>query len=77
MCAREVGDRTAWQKMLKGDSDPEDLEAIRKNLMECCQEGIDDLKRQHGEAAFELLEDAPETTIRYPILNWPREGQSA
>ena len=30
LCAQEVGDRTAWQTMLKGDSDPQDLEAIRK-----------------------------------------------
>ena len=73
LCAQEVGDRTAWQTMLKGDSDPQDLEAIRKSLMDSCREGIDDLKRQHGEEAFELLEDEPETTIRYPVLSWPEK----
>ena len=30
LCAQQVGDRTAWQTMLKGDGEPQDLEAIRQ-----------------------------------------------
>ena len=73
LCAQYVGDRTAWQTMLKGNGEPQDLEAIRQKVMASCREGIADLQLQHGESAFELLEDAPETEIEYPVLNWPEK----
>ena len=73
LCAQQVGDRTAWQTMLKGNGEPQDLEAIRQKVMASCKEGIADLKLQYGESAFELLEDAPETEIEYPVLNWPEK----
>ncbi|MCH1611192.1 MAG: DUF2797 domain-containing protein [Luminiphilus sp.] len=73
LCAQQVGDRTAWQTMLKGDGEPQDLEAIRQKVMASCKEGIADLKLQYGESAFELLEDAHETEIKYPVLNWPEK----
>ena len=73
LCAQQVGDRTAWQTMLKGDGEPQDLEAIRQKVMASCKEGITDLQLQYGESAFELLEDAPETEIKYPVLNWPEK----
>ena len=73
LCAQQVGDRTAWQTMLKGNGEPQDLEAIRQKVMASCKEGIADLQLQHGESAFELLEDAPETEIEYPVLNWPEK----
>jgi len=73
LCAQQVGDRTAWQTMLKGNGEPQDLEAIRQKVMASCKEGIADLQLQHGESAFELLEDAAETEIEYPVLNWPEK----
>ena len=73
LCAQQVGDRTAWQTMLKGNGEPQDLEAIRQKVMASCKEGVADLQLQHGESAFELLEDAPETEIEYPVLNWPEK----
>ena len=73
LCAQQVGDRTAWQTMLKGNGEPQDLEAIRQKVMASRKEGIADLQLQHGESAFELLEDAPETEIEYPVLNWPEK----
>ena len=71
--AQHVGDRTAWQTMLKGNGEPQDLEAIRQKVMASCKEGIADLQLQYGEPAFELLKDAPETEIEYPVLNWPEK----
>ena len=73
LCAKEVGDRTAWQTMLKGNGAPQDLEQIRRQLMVSCERGIADLQLQYGESAFELLEDAPETRIEYPVLSWPEK----
>ena len=73
LLAKEVGDRTAWQTMLKGNGADQDLEHIRQQLMSSCAQGIAGLQLQHGEAAFELLEDAPETRISYPVLSWPEK----
>ena len=73
LCAQQVGDRTAWQTMLKGNGEPQDLEAIRQKVMASCKQGIADLQLQYGESAFELLEDALETEIEYPVLNWPEK----
>ena len=41
--------------------------------MSSCAQGIAGLQLQHGEAAFELLEDAAETRISYPVLSWPEK----
>jgi len=73
LLAKEVGDRTAWQTMLKGNGADQDLEQIRQQLMTTCAQGIADLQLQHGEAAFQILEDAPETKISYPVMSWPEE----
>ena len=73
LCAKEVGDRTAWQTMLKGNGTPQDLEQIRRQLMASCERGIADLQLLCGESAFEFLEDAPETRIEYPVLSWPEK----
>jgi len=71
--AREVGDRTAWQTMLKGNGESQDLEAIRQRVVASSRSGIADLTQQFGESAFELIEDAPETFINYPVLSWPEK----
>ena len=71
--ASEVGDRTAWQTMLKGNGEPQDLESVRQRIVSQCANGIADLTLQHGAAAFELIEDAPETLINYPVLSWPEK----
>jgi hypothetical protein len=71
--AKEVGDRTAWQTMLKGNGADQDLEQIRQKLMSVCAQGVADLQLNYGDGAFEILEDAPETRIEYPVLSWPEK----
>ena len=73
LCAKEVGDRTAWQTMLKGNGAPQDLEQIRQQLMSSCEQGIADLMLNYGAASFEFLEDADEIRIDYPVLSWPEK----
>ena len=73
LCAREISDRTAWQTMLKGDGERQDLESTRQALMTSCAAELADLRLQHGDSAFEVLEDAPETHISYPVLSWPEK----
>ena len=73
LCAREISDRTAWQTMLKGNGVPQDLEHARQTLMATCEPGLTELRAEHGEGAFELLQDAPETQIDYPVITWPEK----
>ena len=55
-CLREhIGDRTHWQKMLKGNSDPVDLPALRDELMIKSEEGLVLLEQEHGLQALQRL----------------------
>jgi len=73
LLAEFVADKTAWQTMLKGDGVVVDLEGIRTDLMHRCQAGIQALQEQFGLQAIQLLHDAPEVTLRYPVSVWPEK----
>ncbi len=68
---QHVSDKTAWQTMLKGNADNVDLEAKRQALMAQCESEINALHARFGLQAIQLLEDAEETQIGYPVLEWP------
>ena len=70
-----VGDKTAWQTMLKGDGDALDLKAKQRELYDLCQPAIEALQATHGVNSIQWLTeadaDAAEVTIAYPVLEWP------
>lgn len=66
-----IPDKTNWQAMLKGNAEPCDLEKARRDLMEACAPGLDELLQQHGIQAITELTDAPEVHIHYPVLEFP------
>ena len=72
---QHVGDKTAWQTMLKGDGEPLDLGRKQAELFSLCREAIDHLQAENGLNAIRWLEDAEasnaEVAIRYPVLEWP------
>ena len=72
---QHVGDKTAWQTMLKGDGEPLDLGRKQAELFSLCREAVDRLQSEHGLNAVRWLEDAEassaEVAIRYPVLEWP------
>jgi hypothetical protein len=72
---QHVGDKTAWQTMLKGDGEAIDLASKQAELLSLCGETIDRLQTEHGLNAIRWLDDADasdaEVTIRYPVLEWP------
>ena len=72
---QHVGDKTAWQTMLKGDGEAVDLASKQAELRSLCGETIDQLQTEHGLNAIRWLDDADasdaEVTIRYPVLEWP------
>lgn len=71
-----VADKTNWQAMLKGDAEPKDLEQQRQDLMASCATELASLQQQHGLQAISVLEQAPETRISYPVLEYPEKVKS-
>ena len=71
-----IADKTNWQAMLKGPSEPADLEAERQRLMTACADAIEALQQQHGLQAVSILEQQPVIEIDYPVLEYPRKVSS-
>jgi len=71
-----VADKTSWQAMLKGDAEPMDLEARRRQLMANCAGVLAELTAEQGLQAITELEDAAETRINYPVLQYPTRVKS-
>lgn len=68
---QHVSDKTAWQTMLKGNAEAIDLEAKRQALMAQCSDEVAALQARFGLQAIQLLDNADETRISYPVLEWP------
>ena len=71
-----VADKTNWQAMLKGDARPKNLEQLRQDLMAACATELASLQQQHGLQAITVLEQAPETIISYPVMEYPEKVKS-
>ena len=71
-----IADKTNWQAMLKGDAQPRDLEQARTRLLAECAGEIDELQQQFGLQAITVLEEHPETSISYPVLEYPTRVSS-
>tara|TARA_R110002110_G_scaffold153886_1_gene347508 strand:+ start:57161 stop:57994 length:834 start_codon:yes stop_codon:yes gene_type:complete len=71
-----IADRTNWQAMLKGPSEPADLESERQRLMAVCASEIAALQQQFGLQALAPLEQQAVTAIEYPVLEYPRKVTS-
>ena len=62
--------------MLKGDAEPRDLEAARAGLMATCAGDIAALQQQNGLQSISILEGEQQTSIRYPVLEYPTKVKS-
>jgi hypothetical protein len=71
-----VADKTSWQAMLKGDAEPQNLEAQRQRLMNECAGAVAELREEHGLQAITELVGAETTEIRYPVLEHPQKVKS-
>ncbi|MFB9885067.1 DUF2797 domain-containing protein [Balneatrix alpica] len=67
----QLSDRTAWQRMLKGQSEAVDLLALREQLLQDFAEPLTDLTQRFGIQAIQpLLEQQPQHFV-YPVLQYP------
>ncbi len=76
-CLREhIADRTHWQKMLKGNSEPVDLAQIRDQLFAQSEEGLELLEQEFGLQALQRLYDESVMEINFPVLQFPEKVKS-
>ncbi len=71
-----VADKTSWQKMLKGDAEPLDMQQRRDELFSQCEAGINALKETAGENALTFLSDETTVDINYPVNEYPTKVKS-
>ena len=76
-CMREhIGDKTHWQKMLKGNADAVDLHSLRDELMAKSEQGLEFLEQEYGLQALQRLYNEKITEIRFPIDQFPEKVKS-
>lgn len=73
---QHVADKTAWQRMLKGEPEAVDLPARRDALFGECEEALQKLAEQQGDNSLALLHDEPPVEIRYPVQAYPAKVAS-
>ena len=67
----QVADRTNWRALLKGDAEPVDLPAVREQLFDTCQAGLEALQQRFGLQAIQPLAAAEVVEMRYPVAAYP------
>jgi len=73
---QHVADKTAWQRMLKGEPEAVDLPARRDALFEQCRGELQQLADQQGEGSLTLLNDESAVNMRYPVDAYPQKVSS-
>ncbi len=68
---QHISDKTNWRTMLKGEVGSIDLAAERDRLVEQCAAEIEALQNEHGLQSIQLLEDAEQVEISYPVREYP------
>lgn len=76
MLKEHVTDRTQWQRLLKGEAEPQDLVAARADLLERCAAPLADLHERFGLQAIQAADDAEPWTMEYPVGEYPAKVKS-
>lgn len=72
----QVGDRTNWRALLRGDVEQVDLLHIREQLMQSCAEPLDALQERFGLQAIQPITDVEVLDIAYPVEAYPEKISS-
>jgi len=71
-----VADKTAWQRMLKGEPEPRDLVAVRDELFAKTSSAMTAIRKELGDDAVTALKDEKPVTIKYPVSVYPEKVKS-
>jgi hypothetical protein len=73
---QHVSDKTDWRKMLKGQAESKDLVAERDLLLRGAEGQISEIIAANNEGDIELLTNAEQVNIEYPVLEYPEKVKS-
>jgi len=73
---QHVSDRTHWQKLLKGKSEPVDLASKRDELFDLASTALTGLQNTYGLQAIQFTLDAQAQQFEYPVLAYPEKVKS-
>jgi len=73
---QHVADKTAWQRMLKGETSDADLAEERERLYSECKSEIQALEKELGESAIQYLANDQIVNIDYPVVTYPEKVKS-
>jgi predicted transcriptional regulator len=73
---QHVADKTAWQRMLKGEPDAIDLADRRNHLQKECEKEIREVVMEEGEDAVTFLANEQLIDINYPVEQYPEKVKS-
>jgi len=73
---QHVSDKTDWRKMLKGQAESKDLYEERDRLIQAAQSELSEIQMTNKEGDIELLKDAEQVEIKYPVLEYPQKVTS-
>lgn len=69
----QVGDRTNWRALLRGDVEPVDLLQVRDQLLDSCAESILALQERFGLQAIQPIHDVDVLDMAYPVEAYPEK----
>ncbi len=73
---KHVSDKTDWRKMLKGQAESKNMTVERDALLEQASDALAAIQDEQGAGQIELLADAKEVSINYPVLQYPEKVSS-
>lgn len=72
----QVGDRTNWRALLRGDVEPVDLLQVRDQLLDTCADSIQALQERFGLQAIQPIHDVEVLDMAYPVEAYPEKISS-
>ncbi len=73
---QHVADKTAWQRMLKGETSDVDLAAERDRLHAECEKEINEVIASQGDMSVTFLPHDKLINIEYPVTTYPTKVKS-
>ncbi|MBT0587749.1 DUF2797 domain-containing protein [Alteromonas sp. SM 2104] len=70
-----IGDKTNWRTMLKGQPEPQDIQARAEHILGSLSEDIETIIQQHGLQSVQPVESEP-VRIDYPVITYPDKVKS-
>jgi hypothetical protein len=70
--AQHIADKTNWQALIKGESEPVDLAVARDDLLQCCAKELAEISARFP-GQITVLHNESVRVFHYPVLHYPQK----